>query len=192
MGNIWITGDTHFGHTNIIKYCDRPFKNVEDMDTYIIDRLNHCVGENDVLYHLGDFSYWHGNVDAKEYRSRIRCRNVHLIVGNHDYKMLNYFRQNKLFSSISDLGRIKHDGKEIVTCHYAMRVWNKSHYGVAHAYGHSHGTLPDDPNALSMDVGVDPMNFCPISWDQFWHRMSLKNFKPIDHHGEDNAGNTSE
>jgi len=64
-----------------------------------------------------------------------------------------------------------------------MRVWNKSHHGAWHLYGHSHGTLPDDKNSLSFDVGVDCHNFTPINFEQVSAIMKKKNFKPIDHHG---------
>jgi calcineurin-like phosphoesterase family protein len=65
-----------------------------------------------------------------------------------------------------------------------MRVWNKSHHGAWHLYGHSHGTLPDDPNALSFDCGVDCHNYTPISFEQVEAIMAKKTFKPIDHHGK--------
>jgi len=65
-----------------------------------------------------------------------------------------------------------------------MRVWNKSHHGALNLYGHSHGSLPDDPHALAIDVGVDCHNFTPISFEQVKKIMSKKTFKPIDHHGE--------
>ena len=55
MPNIWITADFHFGHSNIIRYCNRPFRSVEEMDQTILDRLNASVKANDILYFLGDF-----------------------------------------------------------------------------------------------------------------------------------------
>jgi calcineurin-like phosphoesterase family protein len=86
----------------------------------------------------------------------------------------------------------------LVLCHYAMRVWNKAHYSVRLAYGHSHSTLPDDPNSLSMDVGVDNIakllavdgslkqeGYRPISIDEFEVYMSKKTWKPKDHHGRE-------
>lgn len=63
-----------------------------------------------------------------------------------------------------------------------MRTWNKSHYGNWQLYGHSHGSLPEN-DSLSMDVGVDPNNYFPISFEQVSDRMSKKSFIPIDHHG---------
>ena len=65
----------------------------------------------------------------------------------------------------------------IVLFHYAMRVWNASHYGTWHLYGHSHGDLPDDETSLSFDVGVDCHNFYPLSYSDVTGIMSKKNWK---------------
>lgn len=62
----------------------------------------------------------------------------------------------------------------IVLLHYAMKVWNASHYGTWHLYGHTHGELPDDETSLSFDVGVDCHNFYPISYDEVKEIMSTK------------------
>ena len=55
MLNVWFTADFHLGHKNIIRYCNRPFDTVEEMNRTIIDRLNSLVKTNDILYFLGDF-----------------------------------------------------------------------------------------------------------------------------------------
>ena len=64
----------------------------------------------------------------------------------------------------------------IVLSHYAMRVWNSSHHGSWHLYGHTHGELEDLPNSLSFDVGVDCHDFYPISYDEVKTIMSRKNW----------------
>jgi len=55
MADTWFTPDFHFRHFNITRYCNRPFKTTEEMDTCIVDRMNQCVKLNDMLYYLGDF-----------------------------------------------------------------------------------------------------------------------------------------
>ena len=68
----------------------------------------------------------------------------------------------------------------IVLFHYAMRVWQASHHGTYHIYGHSHGELPDDLNALSFDVGVDCHNYAPINYQDIKNIMKNKNWtKPL-------------
>ena len=54
---IWFTSDTHFGHENVLRFCERPWKTVEAMNKALIDRINACVAPDDTLYHLGDFSF---------------------------------------------------------------------------------------------------------------------------------------
>jgi len=54
--NYFFTADEHFGHANIIKYCNRPFKNTDEMDSVIIERHNEVVKEDDIVVHAGDFT----------------------------------------------------------------------------------------------------------------------------------------
>lgn len=188
---IFFTADTHFGHANIIKHCRRPFECVESMDTAIIDRINDRVGPDDWLYHLGDFSFRGG--DPAAYRARIRCKNMVLVLGNHDPCFANGTPKPQfasLFKEVRNLlnvtVQIDDRPQIIVLCHYAMRVWDRCHHGTWHLYGHSHGSLPDDPNALSWDVGVDANDFAPLSVPQIAEIMSKKQFVPLDHHGRNN------
>jgi len=78
--NIFFTSDTHFGHKNILKYCNRPFVNVEEMDEVMIERWNGRIGKNDSVYHLGDFSF---SSNPKTYFERLNGKKI-LIIGNHD------------------------------------------------------------------------------------------------------------
>src|SRR5258706_15269140 len=55
MPDTWFTADFHFGHANIVRYCNRPFATVDEMDQAILERLNASVKINDMLYFLGDF-----------------------------------------------------------------------------------------------------------------------------------------
>lgn len=83
MSNIWVISDTHFSHTNIIKYCDRPFENSNEMNEYIIEKWNSVVKPEDKVYHLGDV-YMGG--DRRDVSSLLRRLHGHkrLILGNHD------------------------------------------------------------------------------------------------------------
>lgn len=168
---IWFTADTHFGHANIIKYSNRPFKTVDEMNNVLIENINQVVKDNDILYHLGDWSFDTG----EEYRHKVKCKNIILILGNHDKRL-----KKSLFKEVHPHRiEIVVNEQSIVLDHYAMKVWNKSHHGAWHLYGHSHGSLPDDPNSLSFDVGVDCWNYWPISIDGVAEQMSKKTFIPI-------------
>ena len=196
----YLTADTHFGHANIIKYSKRPFSSVEEMDRQFIENVNTWVGEKDRLFHMGDFAFKHA-LGVEDYLKKIRCKNVFLILGNHDKHLKQW--EKELFAGCDKaetLNTISNGEKrEIFLFHYSCRVWDKSHHGTCHAWGHSHGSLDDDPNARSMDVGVDnvarllsadgvnllPQDYRPISVDEFFGYTDKKNWKPIDHHGRD-------
>lgn len=179
--NYWFTSDTHFGHANIIKYCNRPFANVKEMDDAIIENWNKVVKHDDCIYHLGDFCFGRDERDFNSYFRRLNGKII-LIKGNHDKLTWRY--RNAFFASYNSYNEIDIEGQKITLCHYAMKVWNKSHRGAWHLYGHSHGSLPDDKNSLSFDVGVDCHEFKPINIEDIRHIMSKKTFKPIDHHGD--------
>lgn len=178
MSKVFFSGDTHFGHANIIKYSKRPFADAHEMDTAMAFRWNSVVGSDDLVYFLGDFCFGKTAADFKKYFNCLSGRIV-FIKGNHD--RLAWEHRQSFYAYHDSYLEIRVNGQDITLCHYAMRVWNKSHYGAWHLYGHSHGSLPDDPNALSIDVGVDCHNFTPISFEQVAAIMAKKTFKPIDH-----------
>lgn len=164
MRDVWFTSDFHLGHFNIIRYCKRPFTDTREMDDALIERLNACAKPNDVLYFLGDFCV--GNAERiADYRKRMACKTIHFVEGNHD-KIAR--KQQQLFGSWNLLSEVNVAGQRIVLCHYAMRVWPHHAKGAWHLYGHSHGSLPDAPLSLSMDIGVDSHKFRP------WHFEELK------------------
>jgi calcineurin-like phosphoesterase family protein len=170
MRDIWFTSDFHFGHFNIIRYCRRPFENVQAMDDAIADGVNACVKPNDVLYFLGDFCL--GKVEQViAYRKRLFCKTIHFIEGNHDKVART---QQHLFASWNVLSEINVANQKIVLCHYAMRVWPRHAQGAWHLYGHSHGNLVDDPRSLSMDVGVDTHAFRPWHFDELQAVMNVR------------------
>jgi calcineurin-like phosphoesterase family protein len=130
------------------------------MNMALVDGINKYVKEDDVLYHLGDWSFG-GVQNILQFRKYIVCKNIHLILGNHDQHIVDKevkfddtsFNPFELFSSVQDVLHLKLGKTEVFLSHYSHRVWNGSHKGVIHLYGHSHGSIPD--YGRSMDVGVD-------------------------------------
>jgi len=154
---IYFTADEHFGHTNIIKYCNRPFNNAEEMDEQLIKNHNEVVGTDDTVYHVGDFT-----LKNKEYADKI----INRLTGKHIFLMGSHDNWNKELPYVIELSV---DEIYVVMCHYAMRVWPRSHYDSVMLYGHSHGKLPPQKN--SHDVGVDNNNYYPVTLKQIMTKM---------------------
>lgn len=187
---IWFTSDTHYFHKNVLEYCNRPFASVEEMNEALITNWNRVVSPHDTIYHLGDFALCK-SAQAIEILKQLNGHK-HLIFGNHDKSLRKSQEFLDLWESTQDLKEIKVPDetaptgtRKIVMCHYAMRVWNQSHYSSYSIFGHSHSNLYDDPHLLSCDVGVDCWDYTPVSFEQIREKLNKKNFKPVDHHKAD-------
>jgi len=191
MPQVWFTADTHFGHANIMKYCQRPFLNeeergklandprgawrvsaesVERHDTALLDAINQCVARDDTLWILGDFC-WGKFREAKTYVDRIACDRVNLVWGNHDDRTVG-----AAFAKTIEQGMVNVQGQRIWLNHYPMRSWDGRFHGSWHLYGHVHGRLVEEdsarPEFLTRDMGVDVCDFRPVSFDELTTYMA--------------------
>ncbi len=144
---IWFTSDTHFGHRNVIKYSNRPFHSLEEMDAELVANWNAMVKPDDVIYHLGGCSFCKRGVPHPSLEQL--NGGVRYLRGNHSKGLvvpLHWF-------CLGDYHELEYRCTKFVLNHYSQRVWNKGHYGSIHLHGHSHGELP--PIGRSVDVGVD-------------------------------------
>jgi calcineurin-like phosphoesterase family protein len=189
LEKVFITADHHFGHENIIKFCDRPFKTVKEMDKALVENWNKVVSKDDIVYHLGDFTLG-GFEIAKGYFEQLNGKIQ--VLGNHwhhDKRWLprDYFGPLTLEcpEEIESVGHVnvippmivlelKGMGNEdrslgVTLCHYPLLVWDRKHYGAWHLYGHTHKHNLN--GEFSLNVGVDCMNFAPISLGGVLHHM---------------------
>jgi calcineurin-like phosphoesterase family protein len=167
MVMIWFSSDWHLGHTNIIKYCDRPFDDSQQMDRAILNNYILNINDDDQVYLLGDLGFNY------KYLDRILSTlpgHKYWIPGNHDRKFIG--RLDKYFIQTSPLLEINYNNTTIVMCHYPMVSWHKSCYGSIHLFGHCHGSYK--PNSKSLDVGVDSWNFKPVSVDTILNTIKGK------------------
>ena len=160
MSNVWFTSDQHFFHNNVIKYCNRPFETVEEMNATMIANWNAVVAKGDSVYMLGDFAFVNKTAQAEAIIGQLNGH-IHWVYGNHDAKI----KGAKGVAWAGDYKEVKHMGYKFVCCHYPMVTWNGCHRGTIMLHGHCHGTLPDDGRLLRFDVGVDSFNFTPVSGD---------------------------
>ena len=195
--NIWFTSDTHFGHTNIAgpkvsvwKNGYRNFNSVQEMNDALVTNINKIVGEDDILYHLGDWSFG-GIHNIYYFRKSLICKNIHLMLGNHDQHITNKdikfhdtsFNPIDLFTSVQEVKTEKIGKSYFHLSHYSHQVWPGSHKGVIHLFGHSHGSLKG--LGKSMDVGVDTHpEFRPYHINEIVKKMEKIPVNFIDHHEE--------
>jgi calcineurin-like phosphoesterase family protein len=163
----FFTSDEHYGHANVLKYNDRPYSNVAEMDEGLIKNFNSVVTSADVTVHAGDFCWCNHKEDVyKKYVRRLNGTHI-LLVGSHDHWQ-------------PESGRyIWHktiDGIFVVVCHYCMLTWERSHYNSWQLFGHSHGRLVRD--SKQHDVGVDNNNYFPVSFEQLKVIMANKPNNP--------------
>ena len=168
---VWFTSDTHFGHDNIIKYCNRPFRDVREMNEELIRRWNETVPEDGVVFHLGDFGYG-GSKEWADIHRRLNGK-IYLILGNHDLKNI---RQGYMtaFVHVTQQMTIRIGGQSIYLNHNPFLCYGGSYKDVWQLFGHVHSgpnsdTGLDHPRLqhlfpLQYDVGVDNNDFRPISF----------------------------
>jgi len=174
MPPTYFTSDQHLGHSNIIKFCNRPFDNVEAMTETLLANHNSLVNDGDSVYHLGDLFWKSFSItDAMSYMSR--AKGIHYrIRGNHDELFDRWPELRSMFRWSKDLTELKLDGyPKLILCHYALREWHSKDNGSWHLFGHSHGQLKDD-DTMSMDVGVDACNYHPVSIESVAKTMRAK------------------
>jgi calcineurin-like phosphoesterase family protein len=157
------------------------FSTIEELNEKMIANWNELIKYDDEVYYLGDLSF---GGDDKTHRLLNRLNGkIFYLRGNHDKGIQKHIKR---FQWLKDIAEIKINDLPITLCHYAMRTWNKSHFGAWQLYGHSHGGLEEDPIAKSMDVGVDTNNFYPYHYDEVRKRMDKKPGYLI-HHGRDRS-----
>ena len=126
MSKKFYISDLHLGHNNIIRLDNRPFKNMTEMETTIINNWNSVVSDNDQVYILGDM-FWN-NDRAPEILDELKG-SKYLVKGNHD--RINSPMAER-FVWIKDYAEIKDNGEHLVLCHYPISHWKSADYGTIH------------------------------------------------------------
>lgn len=177
----WFIADSHFGHANIIRYCNRPFHNINEMDTTMLNNINEVVKEDDVLWHLGDFAYGRDATinHIKWTRRQIRCKNIHLIAGNHDKLIFNNRPLRSLFTGLWNyyIGEI--EGYNFLLLHrppYFVPSWENSLYAkiikknsnTIMLHGHTHNNHHTGPH----NICVENRNYKPVSLQEIIEGVS--------------------
>lgn len=149
----YVIADTHFGHFNIIKYCNRPFTSVEEMNEEMIRRWNAVVTPDDLVYHLGDFAL--GPADyVREYRTKLNGY-IEMVMGNHDHRSIGFWNK---------IGIAAHKRPitvdDIIFSHAPIM-----HPDLPNVHGHTHN-FNTNIAGIHVCVSVEQINYTPISLDK--------------------------
>lgn len=187
---IWFTSDHHFYHKNVIRYCNRPFKSLEEMHEELIRRHNSLVDPSDTVYMLGDISF-SGPQGTKKILDRMDGSKI-LIRGNHDKGANEYFLKHKIYEEIYDSVEIFIANTNVILCHYPYaptkwekarhklrnfwKFWRREKYnelrfmerrpkdqGAWLLHGHVHNAWKTKRKQIN--VGVDRWDFYPVPLD---------------------------
>lgn len=192
--NIWFTSDQHYFHKNVIKYCNRPYESLEEMNVALVDNWNSVVDKNDVVYCLGDLSLAFRPVEI--FTPMLNGRKT-LVPGNHDLchpyhkKSRNPERREVWTKKYEDCGwevvdihhEIEIDGETVLMCHHPYKgdvphdensneksakdkYWNYrlEDCGEWLICGHVHEKWQTKGNMIN--VGVDVWDFTPVHIDE--------------------------
>jgi len=160
---IFFTSDTHFGDPRVLRIDRRPFPDMAAHDVALIQNWNGLVGEDDDVWHLGDFMSARAG-DCDQLLSRLNGRK-HLVVGNNDPITTT---EAKGWASVQHYAEIRTDDHHLILCHYAFRTWNQMGKRSINLHGHSHGRLKPLPRQF--DVGVDAQELRPVRLEQIVKR----------------------
>ena len=181
---VFFTSDTHFNHTNILRFCQRPFNDVEQMNEAMIANWNAVVTPDDTVFHLGDFCLG-GAAEWNQILDRLNGK-IYLILGNHDLKNI---RQGFIgrFEHVAMGMRIEIGKKKIYLNHFPFLCFDGGYkddvwqlFGHVHTRQHNTGLDAGRLQHLyptQLDVGVDANNFTPLSYAQ----VRTKILDQIDH-----------
>jgi calcineurin-like phosphoesterase family protein len=165
----WFTSDCHFDHENIIKYCNRPFSSINDMNDSLIENWNERVDPDDMVFHIGDFAFKKPSKSIKKLLNQLNG-NIILIRGNHDLASYTKIIVDDMIITLNKKRfQLVHDPKEATHGYYLVLC------------GHVHlnykfNTLRDYDSEYDVcNVGVDQWGFYPVSIEEIL--KSYKNWK---------------
>lgn len=200
---LWFTSDTHYNHANICsattKWTDpvtcREFTSLAQMNSHLIANINSVVEQDDILFHLGDWSFG-GFEQIQIFRDSIFCKNVHIITGNHDHHIENNKEDcQSLFSSVNkylnlnvkwNVGTHFAGEQRFALMHFPIASWDNMAKGAIHLHGHVHFSPKlRIGKGKMMDVGVDGNRLFPIEMSEVLKLMKpqpIKSLFEFDHH----------
>lgn len=168
MSKVFVIADTHFGDENIIKYEKRPFTTVEEMDSKIIESWNSAVSQEDIVFHLGDVSFYTDKEKVSEIIGKLNGRKI-LIMGNHDNFLSVREWMEVGFDEVYSYPLVYNEF--IVMQHQPPQYINDT-TPFFYIYGHVHSTeMYPTISKQSACVSTERWNYTPVSIDEIKRRV---------------------
>ena len=155
MARIWVTSDQHWGHKNIIKYSQRPFETVEEMNKAMVDNWNAVVLPTDIIYHLGDIGLFRNPEQAKDLISQLNGYKI-LVLGNHDRRSWDW--EEIGFKQVS---REPLTIGNYILSHKPLSQSEISGKYILNIHGHIH-TYDSPYPEVQLNVSVEQTNYTPV------------------------------
>ena len=183
---LFFTSDLHFGHRNVIKFCNRPWQHEKEMNSGLIDNWNSVVGNNDIVFVLGDTFWFNDSQSIKRVISKLNGKDIYVLPGNHDDFSSWYRIDDPRIHLCSDtvVLWLKFEGRkkifEIWMNHYPLMTWPHREGGSIQLFGHIHsqegkydGVDQDLPlHKNQIDVGCDRWGWKPISIEDIMVKLT--------------------
>lgn len=172
--NIFFTSDLHFFHKNVIKFCNRPYTDVDEMNDKLIENWNNTITNKDIVFVLGDTFWFNDSEKIKKVLNSLNGKMIYFIPGNHD-DFEKYYRifDNDRYVFCEDIVVLYTSKYEIWLCHYPLTTWphRVNNENCINLFGHIHSkkdiTEGIDQNlnlhSNQFDVGCDYWNYKPVS-----------------------------
>ena len=189
--------DLHLFHSNVLKFDNRPFSNIEEMENTIITDWNNTINKNDCTYILGDLIWSKNDSDWIRITKSLNGSKV-LIKGNHDLKQYSASVKS-CFTDIKDYKEISDNGRKVIMCHYPIMCYKSSYNdNVWMLHGHVHGQTEETNfvekwtrdlittstinkgHIINVGCMMPGVNYIPKTLDEYiilWHKKYQKELK---------------
>lgn len=193
--NLYFTSDLHFGHRNVIRFCNRPFENEKEMGEKLIENWNNTVSNDDIVFVLGDTFWFNDSRSIKKVLSRLNGETIYILPGNHcDFSAYHRITDDERIVLCDDVVVLWLESEgypmkgwerkiyELWMCHYPMMTWPHRENGALQLFGHIHSKIEsrdgvDQDLPLhwnQIDVGCDRWDYTPVSFETLIELFKLR------------------
>lgn len=194
---IFFSSDQHYGHRNVVKFCNRPYADEKEMGKALTDNWNSVVSNDDIVVTMGDLFWFQDSHAIKKCIEKLNGKDIYIVLGNHDKR--EAFRRitderfhildgiSHIYLRCEDENRWYQKTFEIVCSHYPLMTWAHRERGSINLFGHIHSgpRRPDDEvdqnlplwTGQQLDVGVDNQEFTPVSFEDVLFQLEEQNRK---------------